>query len=1196
MKNILLIGIGGTGAHTVELLQRKIKEYGKQTDNRIASLIFDTDAEQISSARGGLVLDATDSATVGTVCDRLGHGRLSTWFPVKNEDIREEDLHRGSAAWRKKALLCLHNMLNDRRSAEVFHNELERFAAFPFAKSYEIYFVASLAGGTGAGLLLPLAMYTKRFLNKFHFNSMPRFHAMLSCPDIYADSTDAENATRYFANAYAALRELNAINLVAYGYNGKTPSRRAKDKEQRKNDPAIFRLESPNPEEISGVLFDASEEKYQKTSSVPFRSVYLLDRIAGVRTVKEHEEALADSLYTLTCTKAEGMFDHLSANADTQRSLQHGAGAVFAALSAAKLSFPREHILRALAQKKTSALQEEWLSFLKEATEADGGKNDFYHLYIQAFREAASNSNSPLAFLRDEWQLNAPQKNPSHKKHETVTEKYLKGVKDAARRALPSYRETVEEITGKLPDTPPSFSMRTKAKYVFLSVYKKLRTALAFYEEECRDEIPFAQKSLSGIAFGFGLSPESKSTPLTSLLLCDEDGKALHPLAAPLRIACLKDALHRALKGENDIPSSDTEKEEDTLWSMMYGDSLPSRSSKKERKSAYARLTSGKNRIEAFASVAEAYLKKRTDVMADAELLLADFEAAFTDVLDKAVESLCHCVYRTTEAKIDTLLSSYRRLFTEWSDAAHRYQTAAEDASRKNGARNRNTHTILASFEEKEALFDEISRSSTFENPRAKLLRDQKAGEAILTFALQDAEATYYDQPHPNKASVFFHHLFEEMENAHFKMLENSGSVSERLPGNIVKALEEATRTENGIPLSEDEQKAAMRVRLSELFHAANPPLRLNMTLSEDVAWKPGEASVVMLSEETADYIASRATFYGIDLPDDAEKEELCRLAADRFVKAYVSPLPNVAVAPISDDLLYVANGKTNIEPVRIRNLDETSENPVYYNGYKELLRRMQARENDHYNPHLHFLSHARALLPFINPEAAKQENSRVLTALLYAVLSGEIALKEGKGYSYRDENGKLAPMTDESGAVITEEKLYLLIPWMRAHTAVTERLLSAWESTVAEERQLSASVSPTQFSKEISKNRLMRLLRDGSKAKAPYGILEFASAVKRSEEIGGSDYDAAEALLAVGFDMFLYGFALRRNPQDSTDAEAERYMAAINAFWSPFSDSERTAFPPSMLVNWVCRSSDVFCDIDRTKAGYRYKPYAFEA
>lgn len=1195
MKNILLIGIGGTGAHTAELLQRKIKEYGKQTDNRIATLLFDTDAEQISSARGGLVLDATDSATVGTVCDRLGHSRLSTWFPAKDESVRAEDLHRGSAAWRKKALLCLHNMLNDRRSAEIFHNELERFAAFPFAKSYDVYFVGSLAGGTGAGLLLPLALYTKRFLSKFHFSTGPRFYAMLSCPDIYADNADTDNATRYFANAYAALRELNAINLVAHGYNGKAPSRRAKEKE-RKNDPAIFRLESPNPEEVSGVLFDASEEKFQKVASMPFRTVYLLDRIAGVRTVAEHEEALADSLYTLTCTKAEGMFDNLTASADTERSLQHGAGAVYAALSAAKLSFPREHILRVMAQKKTVAVQKEWTAFLAEAAEDDGGKSDFPHLYISAFREAAENADGPLAFLREEWQQSAPARNGARKAHKSATDSYLESLSAAARRALPAYRETIKEQADKLPDTPPSFAMRHRAKQVFVAVYKKLRAALLAYEEDCRTEIPFAQKSLASLAFGFNAALEGRNAALSSVLFRDEEGKALHPLIVPLRLAFLKDALHRLLSTEAHANAVKEEKE-DSFLSQLYGDSLPS-ASKTERKSAYARLTKGKeNRLEAFFKNIEAYLKTRTNPLADAELMLADVEAAFDKVQTEAAQALCRCVYRTTEAKLDALLSSYQRLFSEWSDAAHRYKSATEDTSRKSGERNRNTHTILASFEEKEALYTEICRTSAFENQRSRELRDQKAGEAVLSFILEDAEASYYGQPHSKKAATFFRTFLAEMENDHLRMLENSNAVAQQLPDNILTALELATRSENGELLSEDEQKAAMRVRLSELFHAANPPLRLNTTMPEDAVWKPGDASVVMISEKTADYIAEHADFFEIsDLPDDAEQDEIRRLAADRFVKSFISRLPTASVAPISDDLLYVANGKTNIEPVRIKNLDEMSDNPIYYNGYKELLRRMQARENDHYNPHLHFLSHARALLPFINPEAAKEENSRVLTALLYAVLSGEIALKDGKGYTYREENGKFAPMTDEAGAIITEEKLYLLIPWMRAHTAVVERLLSAWESTVAEERQLSASVSPTQFSKEISKNRLLKLLRDGNKSKTPYGILEFASAIKKSEETNGSDYDAAENLLAVGFDMFLYGFALRRNPSEATDAEADRYSAAIDAFWSPFSDSERTGFPPNMLINWVCRNTDVFCDIDKTKGGYRYKPHAFEA
>ena len=42
MKNILLIGVGGTGSNAVDILTQKRKEFGNQTGNRITSIVFDT--------------------------------------------------------------------------------------------------------------------------------------------------------------------------------------------------------------------------------------------------------------------------------------------------------------------------------------------------------------------------------------------------------------------------------------------------------------------------------------------------------------------------------------------------------------------------------------------------------------------------------------------------------------------------------------------------------------------------------------------------------------------------------------------------------------------------------------------------------------------------------------------------------------------------------------------------------------------------------------------------------------------------------------------------------------------------------------------------------------------------------------------------------------------------------------------------
>ena len=48
MKNILLIGVGGTGSKAVDIFYQKYNELGNQTGNKISALVFDTDAGDVT--------------------------------------------------------------------------------------------------------------------------------------------------------------------------------------------------------------------------------------------------------------------------------------------------------------------------------------------------------------------------------------------------------------------------------------------------------------------------------------------------------------------------------------------------------------------------------------------------------------------------------------------------------------------------------------------------------------------------------------------------------------------------------------------------------------------------------------------------------------------------------------------------------------------------------------------------------------------------------------------------------------------------------------------------------------------------------------------------------------------------------------------------------------------------------------------
>ena len=81
MKNILLIGIGGTGSEAVDVLFKKIHELGQQNDNVINAIVLDTDTGDMSQIKEASVISMSDNASVGTITDSIGKEYIKGWFP-----------------------------------------------------------------------------------------------------------------------------------------------------------------------------------------------------------------------------------------------------------------------------------------------------------------------------------------------------------------------------------------------------------------------------------------------------------------------------------------------------------------------------------------------------------------------------------------------------------------------------------------------------------------------------------------------------------------------------------------------------------------------------------------------------------------------------------------------------------------------------------------------------------------------------------------------------------------------------------------------------------------------------------------------------------------------------------------------------------------------------------------------------------
>ena len=368
MKSVLILGVGGTGSRAVNMLQKKINRMGKQEDVNIVSVVLDTNMADEKNIDTATIVSLSDNVTVKTVRERLGSKVCDDWFP-QDSLFDSNNISIGAGQWRKQSYLAFLNAMNGKQKNNL-DRALERLADKTNPSiSIDIYTVASLAGGTGSGSFIPLTLYVKKRLREM-FGEKTTIHAraMLACPDIYeSKQNDPLNITSIYANAYAILRELNAINQVVYGLNKADYDDGAGEVARRGRTPVRFRL--GNEDSPVGVLFDSQDPRFHSPEAAPFERVCMMEKIVNVSSIIAHDEALANSLYSLICTKAGGELDGIWSNEEKKRANETGHNCMYAGIGSSEIQYPVEELMEYFAWRKTREDAEgAWLT-LHTATE-----------------------------------------------------------------------------------------------------------------------------------------------------------------------------------------------------------------------------------------------------------------------------------------------------------------------------------------------------------------------------------------------------------------------------------------------------------------------------------------------------------------------------------------------------------------------------------------------------------------------------------------------------------------------------------------------------------------------------------------------------------------------------------------------------------------------------------------------------------
>ncbi|SDL31895.1 Tubulin like [Maridesulfovibrio ferrireducens] len=213
----LLIGLGGIGSQVVDLIYGKIPP---AMHDRIAVHAFDTninDIDKCSNLRN-VITQTSTNWTVGNYLE-IADSSVNEWFPSDVRELKRKLLTDGAGQVRCVSRLAYRASIDDGKLAKLHSQIRDIFQARGdrAMPSVRVMIVTSLGGGTGSGIFLQTAMYVRDILmNEFKKNAvLVRGAFLLPDPLIQSGLLDETHHENVRANAYASLKELNAITINA---------------------------------------------------------------------------------------------------------------------------------------------------------------------------------------------------------------------------------------------------------------------------------------------------------------------------------------------------------------------------------------------------------------------------------------------------------------------------------------------------------------------------------------------------------------------------------------------------------------------------------------------------------------------------------------------------------------------------------------------------------------------------------------------------------------------------------------------------------------------------------------------------------------------------------------------------------------------------------------------------------------------
>ena len=223
----ILIGVGGLGSTIVNNIYAKLHpDMLKQT----VILAMDTDVNWIKSLKNlpdNNIIQTSQNQTVEEYIYNKkinGDTSIESWFQTDILELGRKQMTDGAGQVRGVSRLALRGSIENREMQKVVA-ELSRIntqTSSRFVTGVRVCLVGSLAGGTGSGMFLQIALMVRKILaDRFNVQTVMSIGYFLlggvleGCGKI----TGQEEVENINANTYACFKELNALTVNASSSN-----------------------------------------------------------------------------------------------------------------------------------------------------------------------------------------------------------------------------------------------------------------------------------------------------------------------------------------------------------------------------------------------------------------------------------------------------------------------------------------------------------------------------------------------------------------------------------------------------------------------------------------------------------------------------------------------------------------------------------------------------------------------------------------------------------------------------------------------------------------------------------------------------------------------------------------------------------------------------------------------------------------